>query len=113
MLARLLRLRCCRILALLAALLVAGVLPHGHAEAAMAAGCEQTMADQGDVPGPDKAAPAHCGLCHAVRAMLPLPEGAGAPGVVPGEALALTMTTAPEGLPGGVPARPPRVPTIL
>ena len=113
MLARLIRLRCCRILALLAALLVAGVLPHGHAEAAMVTSCEQAMADQGDAPAPDKAAPAHCGLCHAVRAMLPLPDGAGAPGIVPGEAPVLALTAAPEGLPGGVPARPPRVPTLL
>ena len=113
MLARLLRLRCCRILALLAALLVAGVLPHGHAEAAMGTGCEQAMAAQDDAPAPDTAAPGHCGLCHAVRAMLPLPEGPGAPGVVPGEALVLAMAVAPEGLPGGVPARPPRGVTIL
>jgi hypothetical protein len=113
MLARLLRLRCCRILALLAALLVVGVLPHAHAETAIGTGCEQAMADSGDAPAPDKAAPGHCGLCHAVRAMLPLPEGAGAPGIVPGEALVLAMAAAPEGLPGGVPARPPRVRTIL
>lgn len=111
MLARLLRLRCCRILALLAALLVAGVLPHAHAhaEAAMGTSCEQAMAGQDEEPG--KAAPAHCGFCHAVRAMLP--EGAGAPCVAPGEVLDLAMTVAPDGLPGGVPARPPRGATIL
>ena len=113
MLARLLRLRRCRILALLAALLVAGVLPHAHAEAAMMAGVEQGMAAQDETPAPEKAAPAHCGLCHAARAMLPWPEAAGAPCAMPGEALVPALGAAPEGLPGGVPARPPRGVAIL
>ena len=112
MLARLFRLRCCRILALLAALLVAGVLPHGHAEAAMVTGCEQLVADQGDAPAPDKAVP-HCGLCHAARAMLPWSEAAGAPCAMPDEALVPALGAAPEGLPGGVPARPPRGVALL
>lgn len=111
MLNPLLRLRSCRILALLAALLLAGVPPHGHGAAgAWPAAAASVTADHGDAPE-QGAALADCGLCHASRAMMPHRAGTLGPQALPGTVLALALVASPEGQPGRVPARPPRQPT--
>jgi len=107
---RLLRLRPCRLLALLACLLLAGVLPHGHANASEPAGPVMVVAAPTSGDGPDIGDTnlLHCGACHATRAVIPFPAGDGAARASTGNLLAVVLTTAPDGQIGQVPARPPR-----
>lgn len=113
MLNRFLRLRSCRLLAFLATLLLAGTLPHGHVDASEIAVSFTVIAapDADDAADHAPAGPAHCGVCHAARAMVPHPAGTAAANEVAVETLVPVVTTAPEGQPGQVPARPPRAGT--
>jgi hypothetical protein len=113
MLNRFLRLRSCRFLALLASLLLAGVLPHGHVEASELSGSVMMVAvpDSGDAPDHGPASPAHCGICHAARAVLPHQAGTGAANEISADLVAPAVTAALEGQHGQVPARPPRAGT--
>ena len=113
MLNRLLRLRSCRLLALLATLLLAGVLPHGHVDA-LEIPVSVTMAavtNAGDAPDQGPAGQAHCGTCHAARAVVPHPAGTAEASELSGAVLVSAVTAAPKGQHSQVPARPPRAGT--
>jgi len=113
MLHRLLRLRSCRFLALLASLLLAGVLPHGHVEGTeiSVAGWVASAADADDAPDHEPAGQAHCGMCHAARAVIPHPAGTAVAHDISADLLTPAVSAAPEGQHGQVPARPPRAGT--
>jgi len=109
MLDRFLRLRSCRTLAFLAALILASVLPHAHA----ATGSLDAVAVAADIDhGPssdqDSTATVHCGICHAARAVTPLPGDVDGGSMCLGRIAVHRPTAAPEGLHGQAPSRPPR-----
>lgn len=110
MLDRLVRLQFCRLLALLATLLLASVGPHVHAATAVSA-TSVAMAEavaQGDTADHSGNGAMHCGVCHAARAVMPHPADANACCSVIGQIVAPGIMATLEGLHGQVPSRPPR-----
>lgn len=105
------RFRLARLLAFLAVLLTAGIGPHAHVHAANGGKppglvvCAEAAAPEGNDVDPSPAG--HCGICHAMRALLPGDAVHGA--TMAALRLSLWPSELPASLPApDLPARPPR-----
>lgn len=124
MLQRLQRLRLARHLSVLAILLMVGIGQHAHGAMAGGAAAEGVLAGGGEagiasILAPDlgaryadghpvATAGPHCGQCHAIRGLLPLGAGLGAPLMLAVRAPAPTGAVPPALLAPDVPSPPPR-----
>jgi len=102
--------RIARVLGLLAVLLTAGLGQHVHAaKADLAQAIAGDCVTSEHAPGEQEApGAAHCGFCHAVRAMLPAPERLSEPMMLASRQVLVESTRLVDALPSGVPSPPPR-----